>query len=57
MIQTEFLYMWFKIYQNDIKNDSAKWVFLHNIRKDIKLDTIHEDFYIKYTKKRGLIIK
>jgi hypothetical protein len=53
--EAQTFYMWFKLYQGDIKSDSAKWDFLNHIRKSIALDPWHEEFYQKYGKDHNLI--
>jgi hypothetical protein len=53
-MKAETLYMWFRIYQAEIKDDTAKFDFLGHIRKETTLDPQHELFYFNYDKKHKI---
>ena len=40
----ENFYMWFRLYQQEIKSETGKWDFLNHVRKIIALDKKHEEF-------------
>lgn len=50
-MKIDLLYMWFKIYERDIKTNVAKWDLLNHIRKETKLNPKHEKFYLDYIQK------
>ena len=52
----DILYAWFRVYQSDIKSDSAKWDFLNHIRKaNVLLTPEHLKFYREYGTKHNLL--
>jgi hypothetical protein len=55
-MKAEIWYMWFKLYQRDIKDDGAKFDFLYKVRLEMPLEKRHEDFFIEYAAKRKIQI-
>ena len=56
-MKVNLLYMWFRVYESEVKSDVAKWDFLNQIREHMELTPKHERFFQEYAKKNNISVE